>query len=124
MTLPLDGTVYVLSNPRCSTSRKFIASLRERRVPFVERRYLDDPLDRAELLDLAERLEGPLSGAIRRKEPAYAEAGLSPESTEAELVEAVLAHPVLLERPILIHGPRARVARPPEAALELLDALR
>jgi arsenate reductase (glutaredoxin) len=121
MTLPDDDSLVLLSNPRCSTCRKMTALLEERGVAFTVRRYLDEPLDRAEIMDLLERLDEPFSTVIRKKEPAYAEAGLGPGSTEAELIEALIKHPVLLERPILIRGPKAALGRPPEAALALLE---
>lgn len=124
MALPKDDSLLLLTNPRCSTCRNFVALLDERGVEYASRRYLDQPLDRAELKDLAQRLPGGLASAIRRKEPAYDEAGLTPDASESKLIAALLEHPVLLERPILIRGPRAAVARPAEAALALLDAKR
>ncbi len=120
MTLPSDDTVLLLHNPRCSKSRKLRELLVERGASFQERAYLDEPLDRAELEDLRKRLERPVAEWVRKGEAAFQEHGLAPDSGEAELLGAIADAPILLERPILVRGPRARVGRPPEDALELL----
>jgi arsenate reductase len=111
----------LLQNPSCSRSREARALLVERGVAFRERRYLDDPLSRAELEQLAARLGRPVREWVRRREQEYAAAGLSDRSDAAALLDAIAAHPRLLERPILVHGERAVVGRPPEAVLTLLD---
>jgi arsenate reductase len=107
----------LLHNPRCSKSRAARALLEERGVAFRERRYLEEPLSRTELEDLRRRLGRPVAEWIRRGEPAWAEAGLSDASSEAELLDAIAAFPALLERPIFIHGDRALLARPPTLLL-------
>lgn len=121
MSLPTTpDELLLLHNPRCSKSRQVKALLEERGVEFAERRYLDDALDEAELADLAGRLGQPLAQWVRSKEAAFAESGLSGQSDEAQLVAAVAANPILMERPILIRGQEARVGRPPENVLSLL----
>jgi arsenate reductase len=120
VTLPDDGLV-LLHNPRCSKSRQTKELLESRGVDFTERRYLDEPLDRAELEELAGRLGRPIGEWVRRKEKAFTGAGLGVDSDEGALLDAVAAHPILMERPILVAGDRARVGRPPEDVLELLD---
>jgi arsenate reductase len=121
MELPrCDDEVVLLHNPRCSKSRQALLLLADRGIPFVERRYLDQPLTRAELDELARRLGRPPAEWVRRKEAAYAEAGLGPASSDAELLDAMAAHPVLVERPIVVRGRRAALGRPPEALLDLL----
>lgn len=110
----------LLHNPRCSKSRAARALLEERGFAVQERRYLDEPLSRAELDDLRRRLGRPASEWIRSGEPAYREAGLSTASSDAELLDAMAASPILIERPILVRGSRALVGRPPERLLELL----
>jgi arsenate reductase len=116
-TPPLE----LLHNPRCSKSRAARTLLEERGLAFRERAYLEDPLSRAELEDLARRLGRPPSQWIRRGESAYRESGLGPGSSDAELLDAMLAAPILIERPILVRGGRAVVGRPTERLLELLD---
>ena len=107
--------------PRCSKSRATLALLRERGLEPEIVEYLKEPPTAGEFLALAAAAGRRPHDLVRSKESAYAEAGLSPESTDGELAAAVAAHPVLLERPILVRGERAAVGRPPEAVLPLLD---
>ncbi len=121
MPLPRSGDeLLLLHNPRCSKSRAARALLEERGVRFAERRYLEEPLSRAELVELRARLGRPVSQWTRQNEDAYREAGLGPGTSEDALLDALAAHPVLLERPILVRGRRAALGRPPERLLELL----
>ena len=115
MSLPV-----LLHNPRCSKSRAAKALLEERGVAFELRLYLEDPLSRAELGTLRRWLARPAREWVRRGEPAFAAAGLAPDSDDAAVLDAIAAHPELLERPILVHGDRAVVGRPPERLLDLL----
>jgi arsenate reductase len=116
-----DGELVLLHNPRCSKSRGAKAILEERGVPFRERRYLEEPLSRTELGELARRLDQPAGEWVRRKESAFKEAGLDASSDEDAILDAIARHPVLLERPILVRGERAVVGRPPENILGLLS---
>src|SRR5262245_24677337 len=118
--LPDGDALVLLHNPRCSKSRAAHALLTERGVAFAERRYLEDPLSRAELSSLRERLARPASEWVRSDEAAFVAAGLDERSDEAALLAAMAAHPILIERPILVRGARAVVGRPPERVLELL----
>jgi arsenate reductase len=120
MSLPTD-TPILLHNPRCSKSRRALALLEERGVVFQERRYLDEPLSRAELEELGRRLGRSPGEWVRRNEAAFADAGLDATSPDEAILDAIAAHPILLERPILVHGDRAVVGRPPEDVLALLD---
>jgi arsenate reductase len=115
-----EGALVLLHNPRCSKSRAARALLEARGVAFVERRYLEDPLSRGELEDLARRLARPPSEWVRRGEDAYARAGLGASSDASALLDAMAAHPILIERPIAVRGERAVVGRPPERVLELV----
>lgn len=120
--LPRDPNALVLlHNPRCSKSRAAKALLEARGAAFEERRYLESPLSRAELTDLAERLGRPLRELVRSKEPAYAALELGAQASDEALLGALEAHPELLERPVLVRGARAALGRPPEAILELLS---
>jgi arsenate reductase len=112
--------LLLLHNPRCSKSRALEAALVERGVPFRVRRYLDEPLDRAEVQELFERLDRPALECVRPKEDEFAAAGLGPDSTAEEVMTAVVGFPKLLERPVLVRGERAAIGRPTEAALALL----
>jgi arsenate reductase len=120
MALPRGDEPLLLHNPRCSKSRAAHALLEERGVPFAERRYLDEPLSREELDELRARLARPAAEWARKGESAWGEAGLDADAEEAAILDAMSAHPILIERPILVRGDRAVVGRPPERILELL----
>jgi arsenate reductase len=120
MALPDDDTLLLLHNPRCSKSRAARALLEERGVAFAERRYLEDPLTREELGDLRQRLARPAEEWLRRGEEAARDAGLEADASEDAVLDAMAAHPILIERPIAVRGGRAVVGRPPENVLELL----
>jgi arsenate reductase (glutaredoxin) len=117
----VSAELVLLHNPRCSKSRAAKALLEERGAPFALRLYLEEPLSRAELAQLARRLGRPAREWVRRGEPAFAAAGLGPASDDGAVLDAIAAHPELLERPILVRGERAVVGRPPERVLELLE---
>lgn len=117
---PFLDALTLLHNPRCSKSRAAKALLEERGVAYRERRYLEEPLTPAELAELRRRLGAPAAEWVRRGEDEYKSAGLSRESADEDLIAALAAHPVLIERPILVARERAVVGRPPERILSLL----
>ncbi len=104
-----DVTIY--HNPRCSSSRAGCELVPGARVV----RYLEEPLDRAALLALLDRLED-LPSALVRRDPLFAELGLTDADVQsAEQVAEVLAqHPQLMQRPVLDRGDRAIIGRPRE----------
>lgn len=115
-----EDACTVFYNPRCSKCRGAMAILAERGVEADVVEYLTDAPDRAEL----ERLMGLLGiddprEMMRTGEPVYRELGLAGAGRD-ELLEAVAANPILLERPIVVRGDRAVIGRPPERVLELL----
>ena len=111
----------VFFNPECSTCRTAAAILEECGVDADYVRYLETAPSRADLEDVLVKLgtDDPRH-ILRTKEPIYAELGLDTADRD-ELLDAMAAHPILIQRPIVIHGDRAVVARPPERLLELLD---
>jgi arsenate reductase len=113
-------SLVLLHNPRCSKSRAAKQLLDDRGAAYAERRYLEQPLSRAELADLARKLGRPAREWVRKGEDAYREAGLGPDASDSQILDAMARHPVLIERPILIAGERAALGRPPEALLALL----
>lgn len=112
--------LVLLHNPRCSKSRAAKALLEDRNVDFQIVEYLSQPLDREALAALGKKLGKPAGEWVRRKEEAFAQAGLSETSEEAAVLDAIASHPILMERPILIRGDRAVIGRPPEDILDLL----
>jgi arsenate reductase len=115
-----DVTAQIYFNPSCSKCRTAQALLDERGVEAETVRYLDTPPTRQDLDRLMRLLaiDDPRL-MMRTGEPVYAELGLR-DATADELLEAISKQPILLERPILVVGERAVIARPPERLLELL----
>lgn len=108
-------------NPQCSKSRATLALLEERGIPVQIVPYLDEPLDRATLRRLADKLPcGPLQ-LIRQSEPCWREHYPTGVADDEAALDALIAHPILLQRPIVEHGSAARIGRPPEAVLDLFD---
>lgn len=116
-----NEAVSVYFNPRCSKCRSARELLEARGEPATYLHYLENPPTRAELERLMKRL-GIASprDMMRTSESIYAELGLA-EADDAGLLEAIVAHPILLERPIGVRGERAVIARPPERVLELFE---
>ena len=114
------SVVELYFNPSCSKCRSAQGLLADKGVEFEVVRYLDAPPSREDLRRLMEMLgiDDPRD-MMRRGEPVYAELELD-EATVEELLDAVAAHPILLERPIVVVGGRAVVVRPPERLLEIL----
>ncbi len=114
-----EFTIY--HNPRCSKSRTTLALLEEHGVSPTIVLYLDSQPGAGEIRGLLKALGKSASQLVRRGEGAYKEAGLSSDSSEAEIIAAMAAAPKLIERPIVVRGGRAVVGRPPENVLELMD---
>lgn len=111
MSAPL--TVY--EKPTCTTCRKLVALLREEGVDFDRVNYMIDPFDEPTLRRLLRKAGLGPRDVLRVREPAYAELGLGdPERTDEEILGALLAHPELVQRPIVERGERAVLARPVE----------
>lgn len=115
-------TVKIYHNPRCSKSRATLALLQERGVSPQIIHYLETPPGKPELAALLEALDLPATELVRAGESEYGTAGLAPGEADADiLLDAIARYPRLLQRPIVINGDRARIGRPPEAVLEILD---
>ncbi len=115
-----DETITIWHNPRCSKSRGALAVLAEHGIEPAVVRYLDTAPARAEIEDVLRKLgtDDPLA-ITRTGEPLFRELGLEGVGRQ-ELLDALTANPVLIERPIVLVGDRAVIARPPERVLELL----
>lgn len=114
-------TIKILHNPRCSKSRQTLALLKEKGVEPVVVQYLVDTPTAAELTEIVSLLRLTPRDLMRRKEAPYKELGLDdPSLTDEQLIAAMVAHPVLIERPIVINGGKAALGRPPQAVLEII----
>lgn len=112
--------LIIYHNGECSKSKGALELLQDAGVPFDVRWYLAEPLTRAELQALLEKLHLPAEAVVRKGEPVYKELYEGKALTEAQWIDALCAHPVLLERPIVADEHSAIVARPPEKALEFI----
>src|ERR1700722_10829797 len=107
--------VMIYRNPACTTSRKVLGMIRDAGVEPRVIEYLKTPPTRQELLDLLQRMGMTPRELLRRRGTPYAELGLDdPAKADEMLIEAILAHPILMERPV-VAGPRGvRLCRPAE----------
>ncbi len=114
-----DLTLY--HNPRCSKSRAALQLLEERGLQPTVVLYLDTPPSAAQLREVLSKLGMPARQLLRSGEDEYRELNLADSTLDEDaLIAAMVAHPRLIERPILIAGDRAVIGRPPENILELL----
>ncbi|MFK8328970.1 arsenate reductase (glutaredoxin) [Pseudomonas sp. BJa5] len=114
-----DLTLY--HNPRCSKSRGALELLEARGLAPTVVRYLETPPSAAELAALLGKLGISARQLLRSGEDEYKDLNLAdPSLSEAQLIDAMVKHPKLIERPILIAGDKAVVGRPPEKVLEIL----
>ena len=113
--------VTIYHNPRCSKSRATLALLCERGIEPEIIEYLATTPDAATLRRLLKALGAKPRELLRVKEDAFRKLRLDREQvTDADIVDAMVRHPVLMERPIVVAGARAVIGRPPERVLEIL----
>ena len=114
-------SVTIYHNPRCSKSRETLSLLRDQGVEPEIVEYLKNPPNAQVLSDLLTQLGLEPRGLMRRKEAEYAELGLDdPALSREALIEAMVTHPRLIERPIVVKNGKAALGRPPQAVLEIL----
>lgn len=113
-------TIY--HNPRCSKSRETLALLESKGFAPRIVKYLETPPNADELRTLVAQLGIEVRDLLRTGEAVYAELGLDdPSRSDEELLAAIVAHPELMQRPIVVSGDRARIGRPPETVLEIIE---
>ena len=110
----------IYHNPRCSKSRQTLALLQENGVEPEVVLYLENIPSTEELRDLLSKLEITPMQLIRKGEKDWKENYKGKELSDAQLIQAMIAHPKLIERPIVVKDNKAVLGRPPENALELL----
>lgn len=114
-------SLRIYHNPRCSKSRETLALLTERNLEPEIIKYLETPPSAEQIKSLLIQLGfSSARQLMRTKEAEYKELALADEQDEAALIAAMVAHPKLLERPIVVNGDRAALGRPPEQVLEIL----
>ncbi|MEJ2042528.1 MAG: arsenate reductase (glutaredoxin) [Reinekea sp.] len=113
-------TITLYHNPRCSKSRQAKELLDKKGLDFTVREYLKEPLNAKELQTLVSLLNIPAHDLLRNKEPEYQEAGLSKDSSDEDIINAMVNTPKLMERPVLVTEKGARIGRPTELLEEIL----
>ena len=115
-------SVTIYHNPACGTSRNTLAMVRQSGETPVIIEYLKNPPDRARLIELIRAMGIPVRGLLREKGTPYAELGLGdPKWSDDQLIDFMLAHPILINRPIVQTPKGTKLCRPSEAVLDLLD---
>jgi arsenate reductase len=116
---PVNVTIY--HNPACGTSRNTLALIRNAGVEPTIVEYLKTPPDRATLVDLLQRMGLRPRALLREKGTPYAQLGLQSDHwSDDQLVDHMLAHPILINRPIVVTPWGAKLCRPSEAVLDIL----
>lgn len=114
-------TITIYHNPACGTSRNALAMIRQSGVEPVVVEYLKHPPSREKLVSLLKAMGLSARALLRQKGTPYAELGLSdPKWTEEQLIDFMIAHPILIERPIVESPKGTRLCRPSEKVLDLL----
>lgn len=117
----MSSAITIYHNPACGTSRNTLGLIRNSGVEPQVIHYLETPPDRAQLERLIAALGLPVRDLLRKKGTPYAELGLDdPQLSDAELIAAMLRHPILINRPIVVTPLGTRLCRPSERVLEIL----
>ena len=110
-------TVY--EKPTCSTCRSLVQLLQGKGYDFDRINYMIEPIGKEKLRDLLRKMDAGPRAIVRAREPLYQELGLD-QATDEQLLDALVEHPELVQRPIVEKGDRAVLARPPEQVLQIL----
>jgi arsenate reductase (glutaredoxin) len=117
----MQPAVTIYHNPACGTSRNALALIRDAGIEPTIIEYLKTPPDRVTLVDLLKRLRMQPRELLREKGTPYAELGLAARHwTDDQLIDHILAHPILMNRPVVVTPWGARLCRPCEVVLEIL----
>ncbi len=115
-------SVTIYHNPACGTSRNTLAMIRQSGEEPEVIEYLKNPPDRARLIGLIRAMGISVRALLREKGTPYAELGLAdPKWSDDELIDFMLTHPILINRPIVVTAKGTRLCRPSEKVLDLLD---
>ncbi|MEP7100950.1 MAG: arsenate reductase (glutaredoxin) [Burkholderiales bacterium] len=118
-----DAAITIYHSPDCGTSRNTLALIRNSGVEPVIVEYLHTPPGRAKLVELIAALDLPVRRVLREKGTPYTELGLADARwTDDQLIDFIVAHPILMNRPIVVTPLGTRLCRPSEAVLEILPS--
>jgi len=115
----LPSTAVIYHNPRCSTSRKTLELLRDNGIEPTIVEYLKTPPSRAEIVTLVSDAGIDVRTAVRKRESLYGELNLA-DASDDEMLDAMAANPILIERPFVVTAKGTRLARPLDAVREIL----
>jgi arsenate reductase (glutaredoxin) len=114
-------SITIYHNPECGTSRNTLAMIRRSGVEPTIIEYLKTPPSREKLVELIKAMDIPVRGLLREKGTPFHQLGLDdPKWSDDELIDQMLAHPILINRPIVVTPKGVKLCRPSEAVLELL----
>ncbi len=112
--------ITIYHNQRCSKSRECYNILDSKQVDFEVIKYLEEPLSKAKLQEIIKMLNIKPIELVRKNEAIWKEKYKGKEMDDTAVVEAMVQHPKLIERPVVINGNKAVIGRPPEKVLEIL----
>ncbi|MEX3011271.1 arsenate reductase (glutaredoxin) [Hoeflea sp. TYP-13] len=116
-------SVTIYHNPNCGTSRNTLAIIREAGIEPEIIEYLQSPPSREKLVDLIAAMDIPVRELLRQKGSPYDELGLGDEKwTDDELIDFIVAHPILMNRPVVVTDLGAALCRPKEKVYDLLES--
>ncbi|MBP6360663.1 glutaredoxin-dependent arsenate reductase [Aeromonas media] len=119
-----DTSITIYHNPACGTSRNTLALIRNSGVEPAIIHYLETPPSRETLVALIAAMEMPVRDLLRKNVPPFEELGLAEERfSDDELIDAMLAHPILINRPIVVTPLGTKLCRPSEVVLDILPSL-
>ena len=112
--------ITIYHNNRCSKSREGLCFLQDKKADFQVINYMENIPSVAELKDLLKKLNIPALDLVRKKEAIWIEQYKGKELSEDEIIQAMIENPKLIERPIIVNGNKAVIARPTERINEIL----
>ena len=115
-----ENMITIYHNPRCTKSREGLCEIENLNQPFEIRKYLDEPFTEKELKEVIKKLNIKPIELVRTKESIWIENYKGKDLSDTQIIEAMLQNPKLIERPIIVNGNKAVIARPKEKINEIL----
>ena len=116
----MNAELVVYEKPTCTTCRNLVKLLEEKGIPFERVNYIIDPIPRAKLAELVQKMGGTPRDILRSKEESYRKIDGADDLGDDEVLDLLAAHPELVQRPIVERGDRAVLARPVERVSSIL----
>ncbi len=112
--------IIIYHNPRCTKSREGLCEIESLNQPFEIRKYLEEPFSESELKEVVQKLQIKPIELVRTKETIWVENYKGKELDDEDIINAMIQNPKLIERPIIVNGNKAVIARPKEKINEIL----